>query len=366
MTERSFIFAGGGTGGHIYPALAIAEEIERAHPGARCVFVCSDRAIDAAVLERTGAPYTVIPARPFGLKPRTAARLVWRWGACVRAGRRLIRAERKAGFEPIVVTTGGFVGPPMAQAARAARAAVALVNLDAAPGLANRRIGRRAQAAFTTYAVADRPAWEVIAPIVREGARPAADAGRCRVELRLDPQAPTLAVLGGSQGAGTINQAMIEIARGASASLEPWQIIHQSGEREISSIRAAYKKAGVRAIVEPFFDPIGAVWGAADLVVTRAGAGTVAEAWASGTPAVFLPYPFHHDSHQRLNAAPMVDAGAGIALPDRVDPVENARVLAAALSDLRPDGAMLGRMRNAAADLGPTDGAPAVARALAG
>lgn len=365
MNPRSYIFAGGGTGGHIFPAIAVAEELERADPAARCVFVCSDREIDRVVLESAGRRHIAAPARPFALTPIRIMKLFRRWGECVRLGRSVIRDERRGGFEPTVVATGGFVGPPIFRAARAERARVVLINLDAKPGRANVWIGRRADAALSTYPIPDRPGWTPIGPIVRGSARSPGDARACRSMLGLEPDQPVLAVLGGSQGAGTINAACVELTRRAPSPLAAWQVVHQTGEREADPVRLAYKRAGISAIVEPFFDPIGPVWGAADLVIARAGAGTVAEAWANSAPTVFMPYPFHRDGHQSANAAPLVEAGAAVIVEDAADAKINADRLSARLAELTPGGTALGRMRDSYLRLGPAEGAAAAAQAVA-
>jgi len=364
MLRRSIIFAGGGTGGHIHPGLAIAEHIADRDPSARMIFVCSDREIDRTILDRSGRRWRPIPARPFGVKPGAILRLARTWGGCVRAGRDLIRAERAVGAEPVVVTTGGFVGPPLARAARAERAPVILVNLDARPGRATLWIGRRADAAFSMYTIPTRPAWEVVTPIVRKSALPHGEPGECRRRLGLAPDRPTLAVLGGSQGAGTINQAMIALAQRRSAALSPWQIVHQSGARDRDRVARGYADAGVAAVVEPYFDPIGPVWGAADLVLARSGAGTVAEARASGTPAVFLPYPFHRDDHQRHNSAPLEAAGAAVVITDKVIADATAAVLIEALTPLAPGAPQLSAMTTAARRRGEADGAAVLADRL--
>ncbi|RMH28995.1 MAG: UDP-N-acetylglucosamine--N-acetylmuramyl-(pentapeptide) pyrophosphoryl-undecaprenol N-acetylglucosamine transferase [Planctomycetota bacterium] len=364
MSRRAVLFAGGGTGGHILPAAAIAEHLTERDPATRVEFICSDRAIDLAVMGRLGAPFTVIPARPFGAHPAALARLAWTWGACVRAARERIRALARETGGVTVVATGGFVGPPVVRAALAQGARVALVNLDAVPGRANRWMARRASAVFTAFPIVGEPAWEVVGPIVRRSARPTGDAADCRRALGLDPDRATLVVLGGSQGAGTINDAMISMAQRRDAALEPWQIVHQTGDRDATRVARAYAAAGLPAVVESFFDPIGPVWGAADLVVARAGAGTVAEASAARAPCVFLPYPHHRDDHQRANAGPMVGAGAAIVLEDRADTGRNAEALSAALSDLAPGSDRLAAMARSAGGLGPADGAGAIADRL--
>src|SRR4051812_36505228 len=118
MSGRAFLFAGGGTGGHIFPALAIAEELRAKDPSARCVFLCSDRPLDAEILGREGAEFRVLPARPPGVRPRALYRFLRSWGPSVRGARRAIAEERAGGREGRVVAVGGFVAGPGAQAAR--------------------------------------------------------------------------------------------------------------------------------------------------------------------------------------------------------------------------------------------------------
>ena len=201
---------------------------------------------------------------------------------------------------------------------------------------------------------------------MRGSARAPGDARACRSTLGLDPVRPVLAVLGGSLGAGTINAALVELAQRSPSPLGAWQILHQTGEREAASVREAYERAGAVAIAEAFFDPIGPVWGSADLVIARAGSGTVAEAWANSTPTVLMPYPFHRDDHQKANAAPLVQAGAAVVVDDAADANINADRLAAALSQLTPGGAGLGRLRDSFRKLGVVDGAATAARAVGG
>ena len=150
--NRVILFAGGGTGGHIFPALAIAERLDAA---SRRVFICSDRAPDAEILRKERADFRVIPAKPFGVRPRALVMFLRSWGPSVRAARAIIRQSRAGGAEATVVAMGGFVAAPVAQAARAEGVPVLLVNMDAVPGKANRWIARRAARVVTSAPVPD-------------------------------------------------------------------------------------------------------------------------------------------------------------------------------------------------------------------
>ncbi len=373
-----FVFAGGGTGGHIYPGIAIAEALRRARPGVRCVFVCSNRPLDAKILTEERQEFTVSPAMPLAVRPRGLLKFLSSWGPSVRQTRQLLST---LGPGARVVAMGGFVAAPSVQAARAMRRPVTLVNLDAIPGKANRWIARHAERVFSTSTIrAERPerfgAWRVVPPIVREKARWVADPtvevasggaakSSARAALGLDPERPVLMVTGGSQGARSLNAfvaAFFEAAPHASLARQ-WQVLHQTGKGEAEAVRAAYERAGVRALVLEFVSPMSPWWGAADLCVARAGAGNVAEAWANAVPTLFLPYPYHRDEHQRFNALTLVEAGACRMVKDLIDPVANLTSAGAELERfMAPES--LASARAAFRSLGPADGAEQIARAL--
>lgn len=370
---RVFLFAGGGTGGHIYPALAIAEHLLELDPASRVRVLCSTREIDARILgeELLGGravEFTRIDARAFGASPRVLWRLLTGWGASVRAARAAIRA---AGSGAHVVAMGGFVAAPAAQAARAERVPLTLVNLDATPGKANRWIAGRAGRVFTAATIdnATGPlpggAWVLVPPIVRRAAMAPADTGECRRRLGLDPARPTLLVTGASLGARSINLGMTRYAaqKGTPLVRDGWQVVHQTGKEGVDEVREAYRAAGVRARVEAHFKEMGLAWGAADCAVSRAGAGSVAEAWANRVPTLFMPYPYHKDQHQRVNATPLVEAKGAMLMDDAIDPEANARALGVALPHLM-ERETREAMRAALGALGPCDGAERVARAL--
>lgn len=371
MNTPTLIFAGGGTGGHIFPALAIAQSA-RERAGVRSHFVCSDRPLDAELLESASRDaladaWTPIPARPFGLRPRAFARLLASWGECVRRVRKIIRDEReRLGEHVVLVAMGGFVAAPAVQAARAERCPVVLVNLDAVPGLANRWIARRTRHRFAVTSRPEKPPgldWRVIAPIVRKELRHLPDPESARASFGVSPDAPTLLITGGSQGARTINALMVALveARPDAFRTTRWQIIHQCGRDDAETLSAIYEAAGISAHVTPFIGSMANAWAAADAAVARAGAGSVAEAWATLTPTLFLPYPYHADQHQRLNALPLVDREAALLGTDRIEPGPNLETNGPALLTLLEDAPRREAMNAALHTLGPADGADSIA-----
>ncbi len=376
--RRAYLFAGGGTGGHLFPGLAIAERVFELEAGRgadrpEILFLCSNRAIDAKILGAAsigGASvrYVATIAAPFVVSPRGMVRFLGGWGPTIRQARGAIRAMR-AHAEVRVVALGGFVAAPCVQAARAERAPVTMLNLDAVPGLANRWISKRAGAVYSSAQVDDPISkgerhWVLVPPIVRGEAIAPGDAGHCRRELGLDPTMPTLAVTGASQGARSINRLMEEIVRSRRDALSGWQVFHQTGKDEVERTRAMYAGAGVPARVESFIASMGLVWGAADLAVSRAGAGSVAEVWANRVPTVFMPYPYHKDQHQRVNARVLEACGGALVAEDMIEPGLNMDGAGAAIMEMLADAGRRSAMREAIGGLGPADGAMRVARAI--
>ncbi|MCC5787168.1 MAG: glycosyltransferase [Phycisphaerales bacterium] len=359
--RHTVIFAGGGTGGHLYPALAVSEALEAQHPGkADALFLCSNRPLDATLLEKAGVEFVALPAAPFGIRPGALLRFARSWPFSVAVVRQVI-VERKG---PVVmVAVGGFVAAPAAWTAKRLRIPLLMLNLDASPGRANRMIERFADAKLTTTPL-DRKGFTTIPPIVRTEAIAPGPPALCRERLGLDPGRRTLLVVGGSQGAKSLNAFVAAFVREHADALEGWQILHQSGDRGDEGAAEAMREAGVAGEVRAYLDEIGAAWGAADLALSRAGAGGVAEAWANAVPTLFAPYPYHKDQHQALNARRLADAGAAVVAEDRVEPGQNLQSLGEPLLRLLTDDAARDAMRQAAKELGPADGASKVAEAV--
>ncbi|MBL8764864.1 MAG: UDP-N-acetylglucosamine--N-acetylmuramyl-(pentapeptide) pyrophosphoryl-undecaprenol N-acetylglucosamine transferase [Phycisphaerae bacterium] len=365
MREPCVIFAGGGTGGHLFPGLAVAESLVRMRPGASSLFACSDRPLDAEILSRAGASFEPLPAKPVSLRPRGLWRFLRGWGPSVRRGTALIRAARSTGCSPVVAAMGGYAAAPVVMAARAERCPVVLVNLDARPGKANRWIARHTARTFTAASVEPMPeGWEWVRPIVRDAARASGPRAGYRRGLGLDPDLPVLMVTGGSQGARSINALMRTLVESRPDALRGWQVLHQTGEHDNAVLIAAYEARGVRAIVQRFSDRMAEWWGGAELAVSRAGAGSVAECWANSVPTLFLPYPYHRDEHQRFNARALERAGAAEVVRDRIEPGANMADAGEALTRLLGDAPARNRMVQAIRGLGPADGAERVAEGI--
>jgi len=262
---------------------------------------------------------------------------------------------------------GGFVAAPVVQAARREHVPVVMVNLDAAPGRANRWISRHALEVFTAADVgAKHTNWIRVPPIVRNAALAPGTPEECRKLLGLDPHRPTLLITGASLGAKSINDfagAFVE-AHGHWMAQQGWQIYHQTGKGEYGWLQDKYAQARIPARVDAFLSAMGLAWGAASCAVSRAGAGSVAEAWSNRVPTIFMPYPYHADQHQRLNAMPLANAGGAIVVQDRIDAARNQQEAGDALLGLLRDQKQREAMRASLIALGPTDGASWIAKSL--
>ncbi|MBO6514210.1 MAG: UDP-N-acetylglucosamine--N-acetylmuramyl-(pentapeptide) pyrophosphoryl-undecaprenol N-acetylglucosamine transferase [Phycisphaerales bacterium] len=369
-SSTGVVFVGGGTGGHLYPALAIIEQLKEIDPDIKTHVVCSERRIDSAILESEGAVFSTIPAVSPSGGVKGYARFVLRWGPSVRGVRSVIREMKNDCDRVVVVSMGGFVSAPSAMSARAEKCELVLVNLDAVPGRANRWIGKRADRAFTAARVVGDDArfasWVQTRPIVR-GFAGRRGLERANAEFGLEQGLKTLLVTGGSQGARSVNRFMVEMARRHSDAFAGWQVLHQVGGGDNGeAVAIGYRDAGVQAVVVEYIEEMGAALKIADCAVGRCGAGTVAECWAAGVPAVFLPYPYHADEHQKHNAAVLVEAGGAVVCDDRIDPEKNIEAHGGMLDGLLKDGDRLGSMRAALVGLGPADGAAEIARSLVG
>ncbi|MCC7406750.1 MAG: glycosyltransferase [Phycisphaeraceae bacterium] len=383
----TIVFAGGGSGGHIFPNLAVIERLREMSVAFTPHLIISQRPVDAQIVATHHLAATSIPAQPFTPKP-------WQWPAWYSAWRQSVSAVKTvlARYQVnCVVATGGFVSAPALAAAQSLNIPNALVSLDAVPGKANRLMARKAGQIFTAYPVADWPNARTIDAPLRRAAIGPDDRAQAKRQLGLDPDRPVLAVFGGSQGAGTLNRLLAQLAAtpevqsvltGQAApqratigindftgkfddAPKAWQIFHAAGADDVATVHAAYTQAGLQARVVPFCDRMDLAWSAADLAISRAGASSVAEAWANATPTVFLPYPFHKDEHQRLNAQPLADLGGAVIYRDLVDPADNAQQIAGPLISLLSNGVWRKTMTDAMTQHPPTDGAAVIAQWIA-
>jgi UDP-N-acetylglucosamine--N-acetylmuramyl-(pentapeptide) pyrophosphoryl-undecaprenol N-acetylglucosamine transferase len=301
------ILAGGGTGGHVIPALAIARELASSY-SAECCFIGTRRGIETRLVPAAGFPLELIEVGALNqVSLATRAKTMLGLPRAMLSSLRIVRK-----FRPdVMIGVGGYASGPSMLAAALRRVPTVAFEPNVVPGFANRMVAPFVSAAAVHF--------EETKKYFRN----------CRVTgvpvraefFELPPRdpatPPTLLVFGGSQGARPINQAMT----GAMATLRDRvarvRLLHQTGERDYDATVAAYEKLGVAVEVHKFMDNMPAMFACADLIVSRAGASTVAEIAAAGKPSIFVPFPKAADDHQRRNAEAMQRAGAAVMLEER-------------------------------------------------
>jgi UDP-N-acetylglucosamine--N-acetylmuramyl-(pentapeptide) pyrophosphoryl-undecaprenol N-acetylglucosamine transferase len=353
MSPIRVVIAGGGTGGHLYPGIAVARELLARHPDAQISFAGTARGIEARIVPREGFPLDLL--RSVGLKGMSIAERI-RGGLLVPVGLvdawRIVSARRPQ----LVIGVGGYSSGPVVLVAALRGIPTMVLEQNAVPGLTNRLVAPLVGAAAVTFEsttaffgskafVSGNP----VRPEFLAAAGPFAESAHDE-----QTSVPRILVFGGSQGAHAINMAMVEAAPRLAAVGPRVRLVHQTGERDVEMVRAAYREAGLQADVEPFLYDMGLQLGHADVVVCRGGASTLAEVMAAGKPAIVVPLPTAADDHQRKNAEALAASGAaevllqsemtGAVLADRVlalaaDRERRVRIGAAARGLAKPGAA---------------------------
>ncbi len=310
------LIAGGGTGGHLFPAIALAEELKSRLPVPSILFVGAEEGVEASLLAARGWNFEGI--RASGLLGKPLSERV-RGLALVPSG--LIRSRRilRQFCPDIVVGFGGYASAPVVLAGVLAGVPTVIHEQNAYPGLANRWLGKIVDLVAVAFEGASGyfpkgKVWVTGNPVRKElfGVTRAEAIAR----FGLDQQRFTLLIFGGSQGAHRLNQAVLEALPLLEPERERIQFLHATGRRDLATVRQAYIAGGSRAVVEPFFWEIAAAYAAADLCLCRAGAGTVAELCALGKPSVLVPFPYAANDHQRRNAEALAACGGARMVQD--------------------------------------------------
>ena len=350
MMAKTFFFAGGGTGGHIYPALAVAQKILEQMPDAKIVFFCSERPIDTVILSKQPYEYHILPATGFTKNPIGMVKCAINFfRSYLKAKHILSNAEN-----PVLTGVGGFVSAPAVYAAKSLGISVSLINVDIVPGIANKLLKRHAQRVFVhfdeTLGFFGKSAVKVGCPI-REDFDDGAIVSSID-DLGIDKTKKLLLVTGASSGALTVNKAMVAIAGKLSRFADSWQIVHIAGMGKTADLQQVYDDAGISAKVLEFYHYMPSLLKSSDLILGRSGAISVAEYAASRVPAICMPYPFHKDNHQYLNASFLVAGGAGLIVDDKPEDLSGtAENLWKILLSLMSDDEKLGQMKKACLDL---------------
>lgn len=373
---RTILLAGGGSGGHLYPGVAVAQALVARDASIRPLFLCTQREIDRTILADTGFEYVAQPIVP---PRRSVGGLLkfWRaWRATQDLARQIIKERRPAA----VLGLGGYAAGVAVRAASKRKLPTAIVNPDVVPGRANqflvpfvREVYCQFDATRDHVVPAGREKLITTGCPIRPDILNRPPRAEALARLGLDPLLQTLVVTGASQGAVTVNQAVLEAigrivhdptAGGGGGQFQGWQILHLSGKENADAVRKEYRELGVPATVVDFTPAMSDVWAVADVAVSRSGASSCAELTACGVPAILIPYPFHKDAHQLANAQVLVDAGAAVVVTDEKDRKKTGDALRPVLESLLYDVPRRRAMAAAAASTSRGDAAGIIADRL--
>jgi UDP-N-acetylglucosamine--N-acetylmuramyl-(pentapeptide) pyrophosphoryl-undecaprenol N-acetylglucosamine transferase len=349
------VLAGGGTAGHVEPALATGDALSRLDPTVSLTYLGTQTGLEARLVPARGGRLVTIPRVPLPRRPTVdLLRVPWRLRRAVTAVERVLDDTGAAAL----VGFGGYVAMPAYLAARARKVPFVVHESNVRPGLANRIGARFAAGVATAYPGTPLPRAHHVGTPLRT-AITALDRAASRAEARaafgLDADRPTLLVFGGSQGARSINRAA---AAAAGALTEAgFQVLHAAGAANVDEVRAAVGDWPAYVVV-PYLERMDLAYAAADLAVCRSGAMTCTELAAVGMPAVYVPLP-HGNGEQRFNALPVVQAGGGVLVDDAA---LTAPTLVDTVTPLLRDPERLEAMSLAAAGFGRRDGDVALAR----
>ena len=303
------VIAGGGTGGHLYPGIAIAREVLR-ETGNEVLFVGTSQGIEARVLPKEKLPIRFITAGKLkGVNLLSRVKTMVMLPQSLLQSMHLIRE-----FRPdVVLGVGGYASAPIGISAFCFGIPLIVIEPNSFAGLANRILGRLADQVILCFpGIGARkffPAGKTIllGPLVRKGIE-LGDRNKALEEFRLEPDRFTVFVMGGSSGAHAINMVMKQAAHYLK-DIQGLQVIHQTGEKDVAEVMASYHSAGVKATVRKYIDNMAEAYAVADLVVARSGATSVAELAICNKRAILVPFPFAADNHQEYNARTLAERG---------------------------------------------------------
>lgn len=347
------VFAGGGTGGHLFPAIALAEEFRRRDPGAEISFVGSRGGLEEKIVPKYGWPLKLFDVE--GVKRKKgmdAARALAKAALSTVEAVRFLRSVRPDG----VMGSGSYSSAPVVAAARLLGIKTAILEQNALPGLTNRTLGKLVDRVYISFEESRRffPGGRTILsgnPVRRDIITKLED-------RRGRPERFSILVFGGSQGATAINAAFLDAAEFLTDIWSGLKVVHQTGQDGFETVAAAYKRKNLKVEAQQFIEEMGEAYNSADLVVCRAGATSLAEITAAGLPSILIPYPFASDDHQTVNARSLQAAGAAVMI--KQEGLTGA-VLAGEIRRLYADAQALKSMRERSKALGKPRAAQEIA-----
>ncbi|MCX5644460.1 MAG: UDP-N-acetylglucosamine--N-acetylmuramyl-(pentapeptide) pyrophosphoryl-undecaprenol N-acetylglucosamine transferase [Phycisphaerae bacterium] len=365
MSSVSFFFAGGGTGGHIYPLLSIAEQILARQPDAGIHFFHSTRSVDQRVFEKIPFQRTALPATGLSFHPMKFLHFVSTFRQSYQQAKQLMAASG----HPVVIGAGGFVAAPVCRAGRKLGVPVALVNVDLLPGRANKLSARWADEIFVQFEES-KDCFKHSRAIVSTVGCPLRssfdhpDPDKALAELGLDRSKNVLLITGASSGSTRINEAVSHLLPQLEQFADRWQIVHLTGLDNYPMVLNRYNGAKIAHKVLDYYDNMADLFAATDLVIGRSGAVSVAEYAVAGVPSICMPYPHHKDRHQYLNAGKLVEVGAAVIVDDVPDLDDRTGWLWEELEDLMTHDEKREEMSQACKEVARPGAASAIAERL--
>jgi UDP-N-acetylglucosamine--N-acetylmuramyl-(pentapeptide) pyrophosphoryl-undecaprenol N-acetylglucosamine transferase len=353
----NILFAGGGTGGHLYPAIAIAEEVLKLDPAATVAFVGTKGKIEARVVPQKGYPFYTIWISGFSRRFRVST-LLFPLKVVVSLLQSFFLIRR---VKPnIVIGTGGYVCGPILYVASLLKIPTVVHESNSYPGVTTRMLASRVTAVLTQFDVtrqwvSPHAAVEVVGNPTRAELSKVSRAEGC-AQFGLSPEKKTIFAFGGSLGASSINKAMLHVIEEAVS--RGVQVIWQTGETDWQAASAIPPQPGI--VVMKYVDRMDCGYAAADLVISRSGATTLAELTRLGKPAILVPYPYAAANHQEMNAATMVESGAAVMIRDS----ELNEQLAATVRILLENDEERNRMSAQSLQMGKPDAGTAIAKKI--
>jgi UDP-N-acetylglucosamine--N-acetylmuramyl-(pentapeptide) pyrophosphoryl-undecaprenol N-acetylglucosamine transferase len=344
------VIAGGGTGGHLYPGIAVARELLK-ESGNEALFVGTEQGIEARVLPKEGFAVrfiTVGKLKGMKLLPMLKTMAALPLGMLQSLG--LLRESKP----DVVLGMGGYASGPIGLAALSLNIPLVIVEPNSYAGLANRQLGKLARRVVLCFPGTGAQGFfpsektMTLGPLVRKGIEQG-DRRKALADFGFEPGRFTVFVMGGSGGAHAINMAMKQAAV-LLKDIHNIQVLHQTGEKDAVEVAAAYTEAGVHATVRPYIDDMAGAYALADLVISRSGATTVAELAVCGKRAVLIPFPFAADNHQEYNASMLAARGAAEIIVQKDLSAELLARLIRKYADQGTGSSGIPRMANTAAE----------------
>lgn len=367
--KKTIIFAGGGTGGHLLPGIAVAEQLV-SRSDCSCIFAGSNRPVEEQIIENSGYRHLSLPASSTSDLRRTPFRFLWNNSRAFFQSRRFLKKEKPA----VVIGLGGFASVPVVLAASQLKIPIVLLEQNMIPGRANHFLFPHSDlvcVSFSETRFDEKQSQKKSQPSIVFTGNPVREEIVEQVSLAEkitgESGAATILVLGGSQGASAINNAVVSLLNQNFKKIgQRLHVVHQTGVQDFAAIQKAYQLMqepfpDLKVTIQPFFTDLTEWYQKADLVISRAGATTLAEIACVGCPAVLIPYPHSIGDHQLLNARYYADRGASILVEQAPESDTTARLLQEALMPLLEDIDQRNEMRRIMSQLSHPGAASEVA-----